>query len=409
VKWFFCWCQDSDFRDDHGWQDLIRVAVHSARLHTDLKPHFIYDGEPSAFTAELAAQGVNVIFHRLSFTDALSAHQPDNREFQAVARGAFLRFDIPLFFDAEDRFVLYTDVDVMFRHQPDFRGYYPGLIAAAPQCERGLRVDMNSGVMLVNAVNFRDFHPQLVDFTRRHLDLGLDQEVMRAILGNDYLLLPDLYNWKPYWGVNPEAPIIHWHGPKPVTMAKLLSGETTRTHDAWQVLFERDQDSYRAHLAAFHAILKDYRTGAAGHLAGTGRPLSRYKHATASSAAAGLRPSAALDGSIDGRIKFMTAHEASPWWQVDLGRFASIASIHVHMASTPEGTWCRRLSLSASIDGTSWVELCERTDESASGPIPPGVSIWAGPGQAWARYVRVTGLDDAPLAFDQVEVFGKFD
>jgi hypothetical protein len=105
----------------------------------------------------------------------------------------------------------------------------------------------------------------------------------------------------------------------------------------------------------------------------------------------------------------MTAHEASPWWQVDLGRFASIASIHVHMASTPEGTWCRRLSLSASIDGTSWVELCERTDESASGPIPPGVSIWAGPGQAWARYVRVTGLDDAPLAFDQVEVFGKFD
>jgi len=76
MKWFFCWCQDTEFRQDHNWEDLIRATVASAQRNTDLEPNFIYDGENSPFIEELADRGVNVIFHRLSFTDHIIQCHP---------------------------------------------------------------------------------------------------------------------------------------------------------------------------------------------------------------------------------------------------------------------------------------------------------------------------------------------
>ena len=103
----------------------IRASVASARKNTDLEPNLIYDGEDSEFVEELKASGVNVIFHRLSFTGAIVRHSPNDKMFQAVARGAFLRFDIPLVAEPSDELVLYTDADVMFLEQPRFQGYFP--------------------------------------------------------------------------------------------------------------------------------------------------------------------------------------------------------------------------------------------------------------------------------------------
>jgi hypothetical protein len=34
-------------------------------------------------------------------------------------------------------------------------------------------------------------------------------------MNKNVLVLPDRFNWKAYWGANPEATILHWHGPKP--------------------------------------------------------------------------------------------------------------------------------------------------------------------------------------------------
>lgn len=137
MKWFFCWCQDTDFREDHNWKDLIRASVASARKNTDLEPNFIYDGEDLEFLEELKASGVNVIFHRLSFTEEIIRNSPNDKMSQAVARGAFLRFDIPLVADPSDELVLYTDADVMFLEHPRLQGYFPEFIAAAPQFDRG--------------------------------------------------------------------------------------------------------------------------------------------------------------------------------------------------------------------------------------------------------------------------------
>lgn len=253
MKWFFCWCQDSDFRDDHNWKDLIRVSVESALKNTSLEPNFIYDGEPSDFTDELARKGVKIIYHRLSFTKGIVAHSPNDKSYQAIARGAFLRFDIPKFVTKEDGYVLYTDADVMFLKDEKFEGYRPNLIAAAPQFAQGNRDDFNSGVMLINTREFSRIYDQLITFTLKHLHLGLDQEVLRVFLGHDYLLLPDALNWKPYWGIKRDAAIIHWHGPKPETVGHLLRGRSD-TNQSWRSLFDRNPAAYEY----YHSLQKEF-------------------------------------------------------------------------------------------------------------------------------------------------------
>ena len=246
MKWFFCWSQKTEFRHDHGWPNLIRASVESALQHTTLEPHFIYDGAPSDLTAQLEAAGVTIHFHRLSFASVLEAYYGDQPQFCAVAEGAFLRFDIPLFTD--DPFALYTDADVMFQPGFSIEGYCPSFLAAAPEFSRGSLRDLNSGVMVMNVPVWRQRHKELIEFTKENMNLGLDQEILRQFVGTEYLLLPDRFNWKPYWGQTPDAAIIHWHGPKPVTAATWLLDKTHSTHAAWLPLLERNPDAYAAYV-----------------------------------------------------------------------------------------------------------------------------------------------------------------
>jgi hypothetical protein len=29
-------------------------------------------------------------------------------------------------------------------------------------------------------------------------------------------MIPKIWNWRPYWGINPDVAILHFHGPKPL-------------------------------------------------------------------------------------------------------------------------------------------------------------------------------------------------
>ena len=40
---------------------------------------------------------------------------------------------------------------------------------------------------------------------------------------NMFDLLPDELNWKPYWGLNSNAEIVHFHGPKPSLVLEFLT------------------------------------------------------------------------------------------------------------------------------------------------------------------------------------------
>jgi hypothetical protein len=223
------------------------AAVRSAKRNTDLKPHLIYDGLPNALTTRLAEEGVNVIFHRVSFYDSLARYASEsgsNKTWLPMASGAYLRIDIPLI-ETEDNFVLYTDVDVLFCKNLKFELSPPALFAAASQRTFDALTDMNSGVMLINVGGMRADHRSLVDFTCKNLDLGFDQEVLRVFYEGKFSPLDNTLNWKPYWGVNDDAQIVHFHGPKPAIARRLLAKPEYPTFPVWKELFLENVDGYR--------------------------------------------------------------------------------------------------------------------------------------------------------------------
>ncbi|MCB5943638.1 glycosyltransferase family 2 protein [Acidocella sp. KAb 2-4] len=138
--------------------------------------------------------------------------------------------------------------------------------------------------------------------------------------------------------------------------------------------------------------------------------ISRSKPATQSSHSSwsfGPTPeqdaAGAVNGVLDGARHFHTDREDDPWWRVDLGGLATITEIHIHNTTDHTAERFRDFRLEVSIDGEAWAALAEKRDgETLTAPF-----VWAGPGTAWARYVRVTLLGNNFLHLSQVEVFGK--
>lgn len=254
MKWYFAISESSLGFQSHDWPGLIKVAVASAQAHTQLAPHMLYDGQPNELTRWLEDRGVAIIAHRAPFLgrfEALAQSKEHGREWLAMAAGAFLRIDIPLI-EREREFVLYTDCDVMF--QPGFTLddiARPKIFAAAGR-KRLLRAPtMNSGVMLVNVPAMRREYSDFVAFIESNVTLGLDQEMLLAYFGRRFDLLPDMLNWFPYRGVNPQARIVHFHGPKPTALEIVLEHPEAIAAfpEEWRRLLQADYAAYRHYTA----------------------------------------------------------------------------------------------------------------------------------------------------------------
>jgi lipopolysaccharide biosynthesis glycosyltransferase len=121
--------------------------------------------------------------------------------------------------------VLYTDCDVIFRGEvvPELEANGCDYFAVAPESVQEDYVNMNTGVMLMNTERLRESLPRFREYISENLaELereSWDEAAYRWYYrdGNGPLwdrLRPEL-NWKPYWGENAQAKIIHFHGPKP--------------------------------------------------------------------------------------------------------------------------------------------------------------------------------------------------
>ena len=66
--------------------------------------------------------------------------------------------------------------------------------------------------------------------------------------------LPIEYNWKPYWGGNPSAKIVHFHGPKPYRREFFESGMAS---EAIQVLYDRDRENYKKMLSVWDKFYEE--------------------------------------------------------------------------------------------------------------------------------------------------------
>jgi hypothetical protein len=254
MKWYFA-LNEMSLRDPNvGWESMILTAVRTCRQHTDLKPHFLFDGGDDPFLGRLEAEGVTVIRHRVSVWDAIAAHWSGHDGPLRIASGTFMRVDIPAL-ETDDEFVLYTDCDVMFTGPIELGGHSPQTFACVPEFDLNEPDALNAGVMLMNVPALRAELAEFREFISTHLaDFAVyDQDAYRAFYQGRTEPLPVGYNWRPYWGVYDEARIVHFHGPKPPHALRMLLDDGSSLPEIYRALVDQNPQGYRHYLGQWLA------------------------------------------------------------------------------------------------------------------------------------------------------------
>lgn len=236
MKWYFCLNEEGL----PGFAEIVLVAAHSARQRTSLEPHLLYDGPKNAITDYLSSIGVTVHYHRSQIAPLLNSAKAPGYS-PNVARGAYLRLDIPLI-ETSDAFALYTDCDVTFFSDPKLTSIEPVLLAACPEYASITTAPLpyhkvfNSGVMLLNVQGFLEQRDGLVEFAKGHNfyfngDGGYyDQGALNKFFASRWDALPQSLNWRPFAGRAAPPQILHFHGTKPYELAYILAGKTDPKH-----------------------------------------------------------------------------------------------------------------------------------------------------------------------------------
>lgn len=258
MKWVFAFNQASEA----AYGDFARVAVWTAQKNTDLEPICLYDGQPCELSHWLEARGVRVLpaRFRLAHWWEKTARERKMEHMAQTALGAFLRFELVETlqnFGIEEDFVLYTDCDVMFEREVEslLSPLAPRYFAVAPETFQNNRLHMNSGAMWMNCNALRQENARFWAFAEKHMEQAwgssFDQGIYRAYFNPPHRVawkmgIPDKWfyalmsrvplrtwkwddlplelNWKPYWGENSDAAILHFHGLKPTQRAALAAG-----------------------------------------------------------------------------------------------------------------------------------------------------------------------------------------
>ncbi len=186
-------------------------------------------GEGNNVCQLLERYGVQIIYHTFPFKQELKeiyTHEwMENTLHKTIDYsrifGTFMRFEIPVV-EKEDEFVLYTDIDVLFTSDIRLEDLpHPKVLAAGPEAEKDINRSkmFNAGVLVMNIAGMRQKYEIFKTWMRqRRINANntiFDQGYLNELCFDDMELLPLEYNWKPYWGINNQAKIIHYHGMKP--------------------------------------------------------------------------------------------------------------------------------------------------------------------------------------------------
>lgn len=260
TKWFFALSEASMDHPNHDWKAMIRAAVMSAKANTRLQAHFLYDGAPNEFTAGLQHLGVTVMHRSLTFLPNIQGRwnqirMPPDPLRLAIIAGAYLRTEIPAL-DVPDEYIIYTDCDVLFLADPEVERFRPAYFACAPQRDPQDLTDINSGVMVMNVPAMRQEVANFWHFIVNNFERfgAHDQDALREYYAGRFDTLPLEMNWKPYWGVNPAARIVHFHGPKPGVVRHLLADLGYPVPPIWRELFDENPAAYAEYLRRWDKV-----------------------------------------------------------------------------------------------------------------------------------------------------------
>lgn len=216
------------------YTNLFKVSLESALSNTTLDIKILYDGPQSHTIIDILNRNkslypnrISIIPHEFSRKKYLPLAYPDNylrkrkisSSYDKIS-GTFMRLDVP-FIETQDDFVLYSDIDVYFNDNILLNNLSkPEYLSAAPEFQKTFK-DMpyfNAGILLLNTRNMREKCKKIFLDLERGIpnEIGLfDQGFLNQYCLHEMDPLPLEYNWKPYWGINHQAKIIHYHGMKP--------------------------------------------------------------------------------------------------------------------------------------------------------------------------------------------------
>jgi hypothetical protein len=249
-KWYFCVGREGCERQSY----LIKTSVMSALCRTSLRPICIYSGMTTEVEDFLKRHGVAMVPASFPLTEDLDETLKGRTDYSsAMAHGSYLRLMIANI-ERDDEFVLYADYDCMFVRDPDINTDGIEFIAAAPETDQDNWGWFNNGVLVMNIPALRSIYDKMVRIISLRLRSGLfavhEQGEMNAIFWMKWNRLKLQQNWKPYWGVNESAEIIHYHGPKPLEISRRLKsqqfGDDTIAH-----FLTKNVEGYRYYNAMF--------------------------------------------------------------------------------------------------------------------------------------------------------------
>jgi hypothetical protein len=229
IRWYFA-IDEAGGLGEAG--QYARLAVLSAHAVGGLDPVLLYAGQRNDFTAWMTAHAVTVIDAQPAFKGAIEAAEAAGT-YTSFSNGHWLRVTIPHIEQHAD-YVLYTDCDVLFLRRYAWPSLRPRLFAAAPEFTRDNWNYFNSGVMLLNVAAMRNTYApfeQLIVSRIGVTDFIYDDQIaLNEAYRGSWDRLDPLCNFKPYWGFDAQATILHFHGPKLAALEAIAAGTWDRNN-----------------------------------------------------------------------------------------------------------------------------------------------------------------------------------
>jgi len=259
MKWYLA-LNEGGTRGDIALH--TKLAVLSAIKHTTLEPTLLYIGDRNEFTAWLENRGVTIIDSTLPYITVIEKLVREKR-YHFLTLGHWLRTNVCLV-EVQDEYVFYSDVDVLFLKAFELDHIRPRFFAAAPEFDKHSWNYFNAGVMVMNTVGMRDNYDAFEDYLIRNIYEKTysfhDQIAYNTFYRDQWDKLPLELNWKPYWGPNNDAEVLHFHGPKIGAIEAIVDGRWNwATDHGRQIgsLFQQYVDSYSAALKNIEEFVFD--------------------------------------------------------------------------------------------------------------------------------------------------------
>ena len=264
--WFTCIGES-----ERSYLEFEMVALESASQNSpSLLPVVVVSGPPSGIPQWLHHMhdqcDLILLNHNVSFAAEIRFHPG-----RAHLFAPYLRLDIPLIVDSilnhipskcsyqwNKEYVIYTDTDVMILKDVNPLVYRPPILSVGAESYKD-RI-ANTGVLIINVPQWKQIIPHLLQYATLHkwsfiaYDQGLTLEYIKEHLQNKVSLLPNELNWKPYWAINNNASIVHFHGPKPKKYADCYALLTSNHHPLEQASYNVSTADSKSDLTAVECI-----------------------------------------------------------------------------------------------------------------------------------------------------------